>query len=121
MAGNSSALLLGVIAAIMAYESIRRLLDPVAIRFNEAMLVAVIGLAVNLVSAVMLKEDHHHHGDGENHAGHDHEHDPNLRAAYLHVLADALTSILAIGALAAGKIWGRTAMDPLMGIVGERR
>ena len=92
----------------MAYESVKRLLDPVAIRFNEAILVAIIGLAVNLVSALILKEDRHPSG------AHHQEH--NLRAAYLHVLADALTSILAIVALSLGKIWGWTFLDPVMGV-----
>ena len=123
LAGYTSALLLAVIAVIMAYESIRRLVHPVSIHFNEAMMVAVIGLAVNLASAFLLKEDHHHHhhpGDDADHHHHhdDSDHDPNLRAAYLHVLADALTSILAIVALGVGKVWGWTAMDPLMGVVG---
>ena len=126
LAGYTSALLLAVIAVIMAYESIRRLFHPVSIHFNEAMMVAVIGLAVNLASAFLLKEDHHHHhhhhhpdDDAEHHHHHhDSDHDPNLRAAYLHVLADALTSILAIVALGVGKVWGWAAMDPLMGVVG---
>jgi cation diffusion facilitator family transporter len=125
LAGYSSALLLAVIALAMIYASIVRLLNPVVIRFNDAILVAVIGLLVNLVSALLLKEHHDHHpheNSGEpihDHASHhDHGHDHNLRAAYLHVLADALTSIMAIGALLVGKIWGWTFMDPLMGIVG---
>ena len=90
LAGYSSALLLLFIAIFMAYESIMRLIHPVSIRFNEAILVASIGLVVNLVSAFILKE-HYHDADG----GHHHR-DHNLRSAYLHVLADALTSILAI-------------------------
>jgi cation diffusion facilitator family transporter len=103
----------------MAYESIHRLLSPVNIRFNEAIMVAVIGLAVNLISAYILNENHHHqHGhedDGD--CGYYHQ-DHNLRAAYLHVLADALTSILAIAALTVGKFWGWAFMDPIMGIIG---
>ena len=112
LAGYSSALMLALIALLMAYESVVRFFDPVQIRFNEAIAVAVLGLIVNLVSALILKE---------NHAGHDHDRhheDHNLKAAYLHVLADALTSILAIVALTAGRFLGWVWMDPLMGIVG---
>jgi cation diffusion facilitator family transporter len=110
LAGYSSALLLALIAFFMAYESIRRLLNPVIIHFNEAILVAIIGLTVNLVSAFILKEDHHKHER--------HHSDHNLRAAYLHVLADSLTSILAIVALLFGKFRGWTFLDPVMGVVG---
>jgi len=110
LAGYSSALLLGLIAIIMAYESVLRFISPVAIHFNEAIFVAVIGLIVNVASAFILKEDHHHpEGDGH--------HDHNLRAAYLHVLADALTSILAIVALTFGKFLGWNFLDPAMGVV----
>ena len=110
LAGYSSALLLALIAFFMVYKSIRRLLNPVIIHFNEAILVAIIGLTVNLVSAFILKEDHHKH------EGHHSDH--NLRAAYLHVLADSLTSILAIVALLFGKFRGWTFLDPVMGVVG---
>ena len=113
LAGYSSALLLAVIALLMAYESTERLLQPVTIRFDEAILVACLGLIVNLASAVLLRE-HHDHGH-EAAAGH---HDHNLRAAYVHVLADALTSILAIAALIAGRFLGWAFMDPVMGLVG---
>ncbi len=112
LAGIGSALLLWFIAVLMAYESIIRLVHPVTIRFGEAMMVAGIGLAVNLASAMILKE--HTHEDERNHCNHDH----NIRAAYLHVLADALTSILAIVGLGAGMLWGWSFLDPLMGIVG---
>ena len=118
LAAFSSALLLALIALLMVYESIQRLLSPVPIRFNEAILVAVIGLAVNLASAFILNEKHSH--QEHRHAadcGH-HHHDHNLRAAYLHVLADALTSILAIIALVVGKFWGWAFLDPVMGIAG---
>lgn len=114
LAGYSSALLLAVIALLMAYESVQRLFAPVAIKFDEAIAVAVLGLIVNLVSAFILKERHAGHG-------HDHAHhhiDYNIKAAYLHVLADALTSILAIVALTTGRFFGWIWMDPLMGIVG---
>jgi cation diffusion facilitator family transporter len=112
LAGYSSALLLAVIALLMGYESFRRLFAPVVISFDQAIAVAIVGFAVNVVSALLLKEKH-----GEDHHGHHHA-DHNLRAAYLHVLADALTSILAIFALSAGRLLGWIWMDPLMGIVG---
>lgn len=138
LAGFASAVVLAVVALLIAVESGLRLISPVQIDFNQAILVAVIGLVVNLVSAVLLKDDHHHdhgHGHGSHahhghgsHAHHDHgshaEHgtkggrDNNLRAAYLHVLADALTSVLAIVALLLGKWNGWNFLDPLMGIVG---
>ncbi|RPJ70129.1 MAG: cation transporter, partial [Desulfobacteraceae bacterium] len=114
LGGFASAVVLAVIALIMAVESVQRLLSPLPIRFNEAIAVAVIGLVVNLVSAFMLRDRHRHsHG-----AGPAHHHDHNLKAAYLHVIADALTSLLAIVALATGKIFGWVWMDPLMGIAG---
>jgi cation diffusion facilitator family transporter len=100
----------------MGAESIQRLLSPQTIHFDEAILVASVGLAVNLLSAWLLRDDHshHHHGHAEPH----HHHDHNLRAAYLHVLADALTSLLAIVALLCGRALGWVWMDALMGIVG---
>ena len=116
LGGFGSAVVLAVIALLMGVESVQRLFSPVAIRFNEAIAVAVIGLAVNLISAYLLRGRHQHaHGHG---AGHDHHRDHNLRAAYLHVLADALTSLLAIVALTTGKAFGWIWMDPVMGIVG---
>jgi cation diffusion facilitator family transporter len=117
LAGFSSALLLAVVALAMAYAAIRRLLVPVAIHFDEAILVAVVGLVVNVASALLLKEQHEHGHEMDGH-GHHHHQDHNLRAAYLHVLADALTSILAIAALLFGKLWGWSFLDPVMGIVG---
>jgi cation diffusion facilitator family transporter len=87
----------------------------VTIRFNEAIAVAVIGLVVNLISAFLLKEKHHH---SQGHQSNPHHHDHNLRAAYLHVIADALTSVLAIVALLTGKAFGWVWMDPVMGIIG---
>ena len=116
LGGFASAVVLAVIALLMGVESMQRLVSPVAIRFNEAIAVAVIGLIVNLVSAYLLQGRHHHshdHGSTKHH-----KHDHNLRAAYLHVLADALTSLLAIFALITGKAFGWIWMDPLMGIVG---
>jgi len=108
LAGYTSAFLLGVIAVLMVYESIQRLVYPVAISFDQAIAVAVIGLIVNIVSAVVLRER----------GGGDETRDPNIRAAYFHVLADALTSILAITALTLGRIRGWTFLDPVMGMVG---
>lgn len=142
LAGFASAIVLAVVALLIAVESAMRLINPVEIDFNQAIVVAIIGLAVNLLSAVLLKDDHHHdhghghgshahHGHGSHahhdhgsHAGHQADHgakggrDNNLRAAYLHVLADALTSVLAIVALLLGKWNGWSFLDPLMGIVG---
>lgn len=121
LAGYSSALLLGAVAVWMVWESVTRLWAPVAIHYNEAMVVAAFGLVVNLVSAWLLDHDHDHdhHHEHEAHHDHDREHvDHNLRAAYLHVLADALTSVLAITALGGGMLFGWGFLDPLMGIVG---
>jgi cation diffusion facilitator family transporter len=97
----------------MAIESIQRMYAPQAIRFNEAIIVACLGLAVNLICAYVLEEKHSHEHDQA-----PHHHDHNLRAAYLHVLADALTSVLAIVALLAGKYFQWNFLDPLMGLVG---
>ncbi|WP_191060291.1 CDF family Co(II)/Ni(II) efflux transporter DmeF [Geminicoccus harenae] len=126
LAGFASALILAVVALLVAVESAIRLASPVPIRFEEAILVAVLGLVVNLVSAWLLHRpgDHpsvdHGHGHAHDHGhGHGHHHDHNLRAAYLHVLTDALTSVLAIAALLAGRFYGWFWMDPLMGIVGS--
>ncbi len=112
LAGFASALLLWAIAVLIAYESFLRLLRPMSIRYTEAMIMAAIGLIVNFASAVILKE--HLHMD-ETDSCHQ---DQNLRAAYLHVLADALTSIVAIVGLGAGMIWGWSFLDPVMGIAG---
>ena len=114
LGGFASAVVLAVIALIMAVESVQRLITPQTIRFNEAIAVAVVGLIVNVVSAYMLQDRHAH----DPAAGPAHHRDHNLKAAYLHVLADALTSVLAIAALLTGKAFGWVWMDPLMGIVG---
>ncbi len=119
LGGFTSAVVLAVVAILMGVESLERLISPEAIRFNEAIVVAIIGLVVNLVSAFLLQGGHHHHDHhdhGHNEAHHHHDH--NMRAAYFHVLADALTSVLAIVALFTGKIFGWNWMDPIMGIVG---
>lgn len=115
----ASASVLGLIAIVMAYESVQRLVSPVAIDFSTALIVAVIGLGVNLGSALLLSGGHHHH-EPEDHGDeqHDHHHDHNLRAAYLHVLADALTSLLAIIALGGGVLLGLRWLDPVMGLAG---
>lgn len=115
LAGYSSALILALVALLIGYKSIARLFDPVSIGFDEAIVIAGIGLAVNLASAWLLREQHEH--EHEHQDGHHHQ-DHNLRAAYLHVLADALTSVLAIVALLAGRQYGWTWMDPAMGMVG---
>lgn len=119
LGGFASAITLVMVALLMGVESVHRLLAPETIRFDEAILVAVLGLLVNLLSAWLLHGGSavHHHHDGHQH-GHHHHDDQNLRAAYLHVVADALTSVLAIIALFAGKNFGWIWMDALMGIVG---
>lgn len=137
LAGFASALVLGVIALAIGAESLQRLLTPSPVAFDQAIAVAVIGLVVNLISALLLAGGggHHHAGHHHDH-GHDHAHnhsdhghhahhahseggrDNNLRAAYLHVLADALTSVLAIIALVAGRFAGWVWLDPVMGLVG---
>ena len=121
-AGYTSAVLLALFALLMAYESVNRLFNPVEIAFNQAIVVAVLGLIVNGASMIMLGGHHHGHDHDHEHTNphhHSHTHeDHNLRAAYLHVLADALTSLLAIFALLTGKYLGLNWMDPAMGIVG---
>jgi len=121
LGGYSSALLLLGVAGLMVFQSVERLLAPGPIHYDVAIFIAVVGLAVNLICAWLLRDDHHHH----DHHGHDHHHDHghhhhdlNLRSAYLHVMADAATSVLAIVALLAGKFWGASWLDPVMGLVG---
>jgi len=143
LAAFSSAIILGMVALLIGYESGLRFINPVAIAYREAIPIALIGLAVNLVSAFLLRDhdDHHHHGDvdhdhdddrGHAHDGHDHAHghahehghddghriDLNIRAAYVHVLADAVTSLLAISALAAAAFFGLPWLDPVAGLIG---
>lgn len=129
LAGFASALILALIALGIGVESVIRLLDPRPVAFTQATVVAAIGLGVNIASAWLLGGGHHHghehghdhdHGSHHNH-GHDHghqHHDNNLRSAYMHVLADALTSVLAIAALLGGRFLGWVWLDPVMGIVG---
>ncbi|NIJ38216.1 cation diffusion facilitator family transporter [Sphingopyxis panaciterrae] len=119
LTGFASALILGIFSIGIAFESVLRLIDPVRVDFGSATLVAVLGLAVNIISALLLMGGHHHHHDHDHDDHrHHHGHDNNLRSAYFHVLADALTSLLAIGALLAGRYLGLHWMDPMMGIVG---
>ena len=117
LGGFASAVALAVVALVMLIESMQRIIEPHAIQFNEAIAVACLGLFINVISAFLLKDDHHHHDHGDHHHHH-HHHDHNLKAAYLHVLADALTSLLAIIALVSGKYFGWDWLDPIMGIVG---
>lgn len=118
LGGYTSALFLVGVAGLMLFQSVERLISPSPIHYNEAIIVAILGLGVNLACAWLLKEDHHHHGHDHGHSHDHHHHDLNLRAAYLHVLADAATSVLAIVALFGGKWWGASWLDPVMGIVG---
>jgi cation diffusion facilitator family transporter len=125
LAAFSSALILGLIAIQIAYESVLRLISPVPIVYGEAIAVACLGLAVNLVSAWLLRDSHgHHHGHvHDHHHDHDHDHhhprDNNFRAAYVHVLADAATSVLAIAALVTAMMSGWTWTDPAVGLIGS--
>lgn len=114
LGGFTGALLLAGFALIMVWESVERLASPVEIAFNQAIGVAVLGLIVNGASVFILGHTHHN----DHHGAHSHDHDHNLQAAYFHVLADALTSVLAIFALLAAKYYGLVWMDPMMGIVG---
>jgi cation diffusion facilitator family transporter len=123
LGGYTSAILLLGVAALMAFQSVERLFVPQPIRYTQAIAIAVVGLLVNLVCAWWLR-DHHDHGHGHDHShepsdGHAaHHHDLNQRSAYLHVVADAATSVLAIIALIGGLLWGASWLDPIMGIVG---
>src|SRR5438477_1121539 len=114
LGGFASAVVLSVVALLMAGESVHRIFVPLSIHFNEAIGIACLGLVANLGCAILLKDDHAH-----SHEHHQHHHDLNLRAAYLHVLADAFTSMLAIVALTSGKFFGWIWLDPVVGIVGS--
>ncbi|MBI5785431.1 MAG: CDF family Co(II)/Ni(II) efflux transporter DmeF [Rhodocyclales bacterium] len=126
LGGFASAIFLLGVAALMVVGSVERIVAPQPIHYQEAIMIAVLGLVVNVVCALILgrAHDHHHHDhDHGDHAQHDHGdhghgHDLNLRSAYLHVLADAATSVLAIIALAGGWLYGWSWLDPVMGIVG---
>ena len=114
LGGFASAVVLSIVALLMAGESLHRLFVPLEIHFNEAIGIACVGLLVNLGCAVLLADRHHESGHGSVH-----DHDLNLRAAYLHVLADAFTSVLAITALTGGKFFGWAWLDPVVGVVGS--
>jgi cation diffusion facilitator family transporter len=125
LAAFSSAVILAMIAAAIGYEALLRLQAPVVIDFERATWLAMVGLAVNLASALLLFDRDHHHGDhadddddDQAHHHHHHAHDSNIRAAYVHVLADAMTSVLAIVGLLAGRFYGWVFMDPLMALIG---
>ncbi|CAV18823.1 CDF family Co(II)/Ni(II) efflux transporter DmeF [Vibrio sp. 1F263] len=142
LGGYTSAIALGIVSLLMLVESVHRLFNPQAIQFNEAIIVACIGLTVNVVSMFLLGDHHHDHGhehghdhsnnhsknhghshshdhdSDHNHKHGEHHHDHNLRAAYMHVLADTLTSLLAIVALLFGKFYGWNWLDAAMGMVG---
>ena len=128
LAAFTSAIALAMIALLIGYESLNRLFNPVPIAFNEAIPIAALGLGVNLLTAFLLRDDHGHHhenGQGRHHGDHEHEHgrrgeqhrDHNLRAAFVHVLADAAVSVLVIIGLVAGRQFGWIWMDPAMGLV----
>jgi cation diffusion facilitator family transporter len=120
LGGYTSAIILVLVAGLMLFQSVERLLVPTAIHYDQAIAIGVVGLLVNLVCAWLLRgaHDHGHEHDGPDHAAHGHHQDLNLRSAYMHVLADAATSVLAIAALVGGKWWGASWLDPVMGILG---
>lgn len=130
LGGFASAIFLLGVAAMMLIGSVERIVSPQPIRYKEAIVIAVLGLAVNLVCALILGKAHHHghghsHGHAHDHNGHDHghshgehHHDLNLKSAYVHVVADATTSVLAIAALVGGWVFGWSWLDPVMGVVG---
>ena len=122
LGGFASAIFLLGVAAMMVYASVERIFSPQPIHYQEAIIVATIGLIVNIVCAMILGGVHDHQDHGEHsdthHHGHDHHHDLNLKSAYLHVIADAATSVFAIIALTGGWVFGWAWLDPVMGIVG---
>ncbi len=120
LGGYTSAIFLVMVAGLMVFQSVERLIAPSPIHYDQAIAIAIVGLLVNLASAWLLKaghHDHHHHHHDHAHDDHGH-HDLNLRSAYMHVLSDAVTSVLAIIALLGGKLWGISWLDPVMGLVG---
>jgi cation diffusion facilitator family transporter len=119
LAAFTSAIVLAIIALLIGYESVDRLINPVSIAFNQAIPIAVVGLGVNLLSAFLLRDGHHEHHHTHDHKhGHSHVHrDHNLRAAFVHVMADAAVSVLVIVGLIAGREFGWVWMDPVMGLI----
>jgi cation diffusion facilitator family transporter len=118
LAGYSSAILLMVVAIFMAFQSIERLINPIDIHYNQAIPIAILGLMINLICAWLLHDDPHHHHENEQQHEH-HHHDLNQKAAFMHVVADAMTSVFAIIALFAAKYLGWGFLDALLGIVGS--
>lgn len=120
LGGFASAIFLMGVAAMMVVGSVERIFSPQPIHYQEAMIIAAVGLAVNIACAIILGNTHHRHDHHDDHHGHEHSHghDLNLKSAYLHVIADAATSVLAIVALAGGWMYGWSWLDPVMGIVG---
>jgi cation diffusion facilitator family transporter len=123
LGGFASAIFLLGVAVMMVVGSVERIFSPQPIQYQEAIVIAILGLAVNVVCALILGKAHHHdhghaHGHDHHHDHEDHHHDLNLKSAYLHVIADAATSVLAIVALIGGWIYGWSWLDPVMGIVG---
>lgn len=115
----TSAILLGFTSLAIIWESVERFFSPLAISFTDAILVAVIGLLVNLACVFVMGDSHHHEHCFEEHHHEHHNHENlNYKAAYLHIMADAFTSILAIGALLLGKYFGLVFLDPIIGILG---
>ncbi|TFW06796.1 cation transporter [Oxalobacteraceae bacterium OM1] len=129
LAGYTSAVFLLGIAALMVFSSVERIFSPEPIHYRDAIIIAAVGLAVNVICAFILGDaHHHHHGEHNHHHGHEHHHghssdghhhhDLNLKSAYVHIIADAATSVLAIAALAGGWAFGWAWLDPVIGIVG---
>jgi cation diffusion facilitator family transporter len=118
LGGYTSAIFLVGVAGLMLYQSVERLISPTPIHYDQAIAIAFVGLLVNLTCAWLLRGGHAHHHGQEHHHDRSHHHDLNLRSAYLHVVADAATTVLAMLALFGGKLWGANWLDPVMGIVG---
>jgi cation diffusion facilitator family transporter len=118
LGGFASALILGMVSLAIGVESVMRLLQPTEVQFGTATLIAIAGLIVNILSALLLGHGHSHGHDHDGHGHTHHGHDNNLKSAYVHVIADAMTSVLAIVALLAGRYLGWVWLDPVMGIVG---
>jgi cation diffusion facilitator family transporter len=116
LGGYTSAIILGIVALFMAVESVQRLFEPLSIHYRESIAIGFVGLCVNVACALMMN---HGHGHGHSHGHHHHDDDLNLKAAYVHVIADAITSVFAISALLAGRFLGWVWLDPVMGIVGS--